>query len=124
MTTTFFTTHVPAKKSVPTPPCGTDGKKKKPVERTEMVHEAEGATMDMLSSFYYMRHIDYPSMKPGESVTTNIFSGTKKETLKITYHGLKDVEVNDRKYSCYYIIYFGCLWALLDTFILFLGLTY
>ena len=27
------------------------------------------------------------------------------------------------KYSCYYIIYFGCLWALLYTFILFLGVT-
>ena len=28
------------------------------------------------------------------------------------------------KYSCYYIIHLGCLWALLCTFILFLGLTY
>ena len=28
------------------------------------------------------------------------------------------------KYSCYYIIRLGCLWALFYTFILFLGLTY
>ena len=28
------------------------------------------------------------------------------------------------KHACYYIIYFGCSWALLNTFILFLGLTY
>ena len=28
------------------------------------------------------------------------------------------------KYSCYYIICFGCLWALINTFILLLGLTY
>ena len=28
------------------------------------------------------------------------------------------------KYSCYYIICFGCLWALLNTVVLFLGLTY
>ena len=28
------------------------------------------------------------------------------------------------KYSCYYIIHLGCLWALFNTFILFLGLTY
>ena len=28
------------------------------------------------------------------------------------------------KYSCYYIIHLGCLWALLCTFILLLGLTY
>lgn len=74
----------------------------------EIVHSTTsitgtGVTLDMLSSFYYMRHIDYPSMKPGESVTTNIFSGTKKEILKITYHGIKTVEVDDRNYRCYYI---------------------
>ncbi len=62
-----------------------------------------GTTLDMLSSFYYMRHIDYQVMEPGQSVTTNIFSGTKKETLKITYHGIKKVEIDNKKYPCYYI---------------------
>lgn len=80
-----------------------ENKKSKEITYSTVTISGTGTTLDMLSSFYYMRHIDYPSMKPGESVTTNIFSGTKKETLKITYHGIKDVEVNDRKYSCYYI---------------------
>ena len=64
-----------------------------------------GTTLDMLSSFYYMRHVDYPSMKPGQSVVTNIFSGTKKEILNITYHGLNEVELDKKKYTCYYITF-------------------
>lgn len=75
---------------------------------TETVHSTvsivgTGVTLDMLSSFYYMRHIDYPSMKVGDSVTTNIFSGQKKEILKIVYKGKRSVEVAGETHDCYYI---------------------
>lgn len=80
-----------------------ENKKTKEITHSTVSISGTGTTLDMLSSFYYMRHIDYPSMTPGQSVTTNIFSGTKKETLKITYHGLRDVEVDDKEYTCYYI---------------------
>lgn len=80
-----------------------ENKKSKEITHSTVSISGTGTTLDMLSSFYYMRHIDYSSMQPGQSVTTNIFSGTKKETLNITYHGMKNVEIDKKKYSCYYI---------------------
>lgn len=80
-----------------------EDKKTKDITHTTVSISGTGVTLDMLSSFYYMRHIDYQLMKPGQNVTTNIFSGTKKEILKITYHGIKNVEIDDKKYPCYYI---------------------
>lgn len=74
-----------------------------PVEESTVSLEGTGISLDMLSSFYYMRHIDYPAMKPGESVTMNIFSGRRKELLKITYIGEKTVNVDDVDYNCFYI---------------------
>lgn len=65
--------------------------------------KANGITLDMLSSFYYMRHVDYPKMSPGQSIVMNIFSGTKKETLRITYKGNKSIEIDGKNYPSYYI---------------------
>lgn len=48
---------------------------------------ASGITLDMLSAFYYMRHLDYQNMNPGESAVFNIFSARHKELLRITYLG-------------------------------------
>ncbi|MDE7385732.1 MAG: DUF3108 domain-containing protein [Muribaculaceae bacterium] len=75
---------------------------------TEVIHSTvsitgTGVTLDMLSAFYYMRHLDYPSMKVGQTTTTNIFSGQKKEILKITYQGTRTVDVAGKNYNCYYI---------------------
>lgn len=50
--------------------------------------EGQGMTVDMLSSFFYLRTLPFDTqMKPGDSRTVNIFSGSKKELLKITYNG-------------------------------------
>ncbi len=78
-------------------------KKDKEVIYSQKLITGTGITLDMLSSFYYMRHIDYPSMKPGQSVVTDIFSGHNKENLKITYIDRQTVEVGDRNYDTYYI---------------------
>ena len=59
--------------------------KKGEVSHGEKLMTATGITLDMLSAFYYMRFIDYDAMKPGESLLFNIFSGKKKEILRITY---------------------------------------
>lgn len=64
-----------------------------------------GMTLDILSAFYYMRHIDYATMKPGEAVTATIFSGRKKETLRITYHGKERIDIDSRRVLCYYITF-------------------
>ena len=60
---------------------------------------ATGVTLDMLSAFYYMRHIDYDNMDVGESVVYNIFSARKKETLRITYLGTQDLKLNKHEAS-------------------------
>ena len=57
----------------------------------EKLMTATGITLDMLSALYYVRYIDYESMKAGESLIFNIFSGSKQERLKITYQGKTSV---------------------------------
>ncbi|MDE6394563.1 MAG: DUF3108 domain-containing protein [Duncaniella sp.] len=65
--------------------------------------EAQGMTVDMLNAFFYLRTLDFPSMGQGKSVTVNIFSGSKKELLTITYLGAQDVELNGSTIPTYYI---------------------
>lgn len=85
--------------------CNRWRKKKKDREATtsHISLEGTGVSLDMLSSFYYMRHLDYPAMQPGDAVKVNVFSGQRKETLKITYIARKKVEVQDTDYDTYYI---------------------
>ncbi len=71
----------------------------------DLTHTASGLTMDMLSAFYYMRRIPYGTMRKGESVTLNVFSGKKKERLTIHYQGKEDVEIDKKKYPSYHITF-------------------
>ncbi len=74
-----------------------------PIEKSYISLEGTHVTLDMLSAFYYMRHLDYPSMQSNQSVSMDIFSGQKKEKLKITYAGKESVDVDGVRYPCYYI---------------------
>lgn len=65
--------------------------------------EAYGTTVDMLSSFYYMRGLDYEKWDPGHVIAINIYSGKQKELLTIKYLGIADVEDEGRNYRCYHI---------------------
>ena len=65
--------------------------KGKPMKSSTLHLEAQGMTVDMLSSFFYLRTLDFPNMKKGQSVTVNIFSGSKNEKLKITYMGTQTI---------------------------------
>ncbi|MBD5378807.1 MAG: DUF3108 domain-containing protein [Bacteroides sp.] len=76
-----------------------------PIVYSQKLISAEGYTVDMLSSFYYMRYIDYSAMKPGESVTMNIFSGSRKEILKITYKGQESVSIDKADHNSYAITF-------------------
>lgn len=64
---------------------------------------ASGATVDMLSVFYYLRTLDFPAMKTGTKLSLNIFSGKKKELLIIKYNGYKSVEIDDHLYYTYHV---------------------
>ena len=60
-------------------------------------------TVDLLSSFFYLRSLDFQTMKSGQTITVNIFSGSKKEKLTITYNGIKKIKLNGRQFETYYI---------------------
>lgn len=77
--------------------------KKKPVTKSEITLEADGLTLDMLSSFYYMRSLDYATMNPGDKKELTVFSGRRKETLAITYLGKENVEIKDEIFPAYKI---------------------
>ena len=73
------------------------------VTRKEM--QASGTTLDMLSSFYYMRHLDYTSMHPGHTVRLNVFSGTQQEILTIHYEGVENVKIGKKSLPSYHITF-------------------
>lgn len=65
---------------------------------------ASGPAFDMLSVFYYLRTLDYKAMQMGHSVKVRIFSGSKVETLTISYCGTEPVKLRDkRKVDSYHI---------------------
>lgn len=64
---------------------------------------AKGATIDMLSSFYYMRDLPYETYSQGHKVSVNLFSGKRKEILTIKYLGKQEIKIDKVKYDCYHI---------------------
>lgn len=82
-------------------------KSKKGVEKVnqELTLEAEGTTVDMLSAFYYMRSLPYESWTPGHKDTITIFSGKRKETLTIQYHGIEEAKADKKSFKCYHITF-------------------
>ena len=66
---------------------------------------ARGTTVDMLTSFYYMRTLPYEQWKSGHKEELNIYSGKRKELLTITYHGIDDVETENHSFRCYHITF-------------------
>jgi len=67
--------------------------------------KAEGATVDLLSAFYYLRSLNFPEFKPGHQLTVNIFSGKQKEILKITYKGQERVKIDDDNHIAYHVVF-------------------
>lgn len=65
--------------------------------------EADGLTLDMLSAFYFMRRLNFNTMQPGETKVLTVFSGTKKETLTITYLGKENVKIDRDIMPSYHI---------------------
>lgn len=77
--------------------------KGKMTRNEERTLEAYGTTVDMLSSFYYMRNLPYQNWKEGHVVTVNIYSGKRKELLTIKYLGTENVKYDKKSFRCYKI---------------------
>lgn len=71
----------------------------------KQVLESVGPTVDMLSSYYYMRSLPFETWMPGSRFHLTIFSGKRKEKLTFRYHGLEDVKVGGRDYRCHHITF-------------------
>lgn len=74
-----------------------------PVTSSTLDLQGEGMTVDMLSSFFYLRTLDFDNMAVGKTIAVNIFSGSKKEKLTITYKGRQSVALNGKNVPCYQI---------------------
>lgn len=77
----------------------------KPVVDEKRELTAIGTTVDMLSSFYYMRQLPYDTWKKGHVLTINIFSGKRKELLTIKYLGTETVKYDKKSFKCHHITF-------------------
>lgn len=78
--------------------------KKGEVTNSEKELHASGQVLDMLSSFYFMRTIDYSKLDDGHEVEATVFSGSKSETLTIRCIGKEVIKLRDKtKRDAYHI---------------------
>ena len=71
----------------------------------ETTLQATGPSVDLLSLFFYVRRVDFPSMSAGTTVAMNCFSGKKTEKLTLTYKGTQKVTVNDKEQLAYFVAF-------------------
>lgn len=71
----------------------------------QQILEAQGTTVDMLSSYYYLRSLPFQNWKKGQSESIVIFSGKRKETLTFKYHGIEIVQIGDKRFQCFHITF-------------------
>lgn len=74
---------------------------------TENSLSATGPVYDMLSIFYYLRQLDYAQLSKNKIYTATIFSGNKKETIKIKSLGLEKIKLKDKSEKEAYHIKFN-----------------
>lgn len=63
---------------------------------TEKTLEADGPVYDMLSVFYYLRKLDYSQLNKNKIYTATVFSGSKKETIKIRSLGVEKIKLKNK----------------------------
>lgn len=66
------------------------------ISQSEQNLEGEGAVYDMLSAFFFIRHLDYHNLKEGEEVKAMMFSGTMAEQLTVKCKGKEKIKLKDK----------------------------
>ncbi|MGM9840962.1 MAG: DUF3108 domain-containing protein [Candidatus Limisoma sp.] len=70
----------------------------------EVSFDATAPAFDMLSIFYYLRTLNYDKMSANDTQTVTVFSGHRKEQLKIRYVGVENIELRDKtKHRAFHI---------------------
>ena len=80
-------------------------KKDKEAAESSLELRAEGTTVDILTSFYFMRTLPFDKWKPGHKEIVTIFSGKRKEVLTIRYEGLTDLKFDGETRRAYHITF-------------------
>ncbi len=57
---------------------------------------ASGPVYDMLSIFYYLRQLDYSQLNKNKIYTATVFSGEKKEKVRIRSLGIEKIKLKDK----------------------------
>ena len=81
------------------------GKKDKTATKQTTTLTAQGMTVDMLSSYFSLRSLDFDKMSPGAKKRINIFSGKRKEYLTFTYVGTQTLDFNGKKTPVYKVVF-------------------
>ncbi|MDE6207241.1 MAG: DUF3108 domain-containing protein [Muribaculaceae bacterium] len=71
----------------------------------ERTMEADGAAVDMLTSFYFMRTLPFDKWQKGHVETIDIFSGKRKELLSIVYSGIEKINYKGSDVPTYHITF-------------------
>lgn len=70
----------------------------------ELELQASGPVYDMLSVFYYLRHIDYALLSRNKVYTATVFSGSKSEKITIRSLGVEKIKLKDKSaHEAYHI---------------------
>lgn len=80
-------------------------KKGKTGESTKQF-STSGAAYDMLSIFYWIRHLDFAGMRKGQTVKTTVFSGSQSETVTLTFLGTEELTLRNKKRASAYHVRF------------------
>ena len=71
---------------------------------TERTLTASGPVYDMLSIFYYLRQLNYDQLNKNKLYVATIFSGKKREKIKIRSIGKEVITLKDKsKHDAYHI---------------------
>lgn len=71
--------------------------------RLDTTIAVSGKAFDMISIVYYLRSLDIAKLKPGDIITTNVFSGRHAYKMQFQYMTDKPYKTPSNKvYNCYY----------------------
>jgi len=73
----------------------------------ERTLSATGPVYDMLSVFYYLRKLNYSQLNKNKIYTATVFSGSKKEIVRIKSLGLEKLKLKDKSQREAYHIKFN-----------------
>lgn len=80
--------------------------KKGEVEHSTNHLEGTLPTYDMLSVYFFLRDIDYASLKSGETIHATIFSGSKEEFLEVRCEGKEMIQLRDKsEHEAWHILF-------------------